>query len=177
VLPALARFLRDDEGGALLFLLADNGRKILALPSSRRGSYSVTTQGERHETPNHLATAAEWHRRPEHAGGQRRRMRCGRLPGRLRRAPRRCGCAARRRRPARRCRAPQGILILVRRILTAIALATVLLSIGPAWAQTTNALAGAISSARELSIGTKEAPPFSTARDQHRAVAPRGRRE
>jgi ABC-type amino acid transport substrate-binding protein len=52
-------------------------------------------------------------------------------------------------------------LILVRRILVAIALAVVLTSIIQAEAQTTNPPAATISSARELIVGTKEAPPFS----------------
>jgi polar amino acid transport system substrate-binding protein len=52
-------------------------------------------------------------------------------------------------------------LILVRCILPAIALAAILVSIVPARAQTTNPPAVAISPARELVIGTKEAPPFS----------------
>jgi polar amino acid transport system substrate-binding protein len=51
-------------------------------------------------------------------------------------------------------------LIVVRRFLVTIALAT-LASIVPAWAQMTSPPAVAISPARELVIGTKEAPPFS----------------
>jgi polar amino acid transport system substrate-binding protein len=52
-------------------------------------------------------------------------------------------------------------LILVRCILLAIALATAFVSIVTAEAQTPNPAAVAISPARELVIGTKEAPPFS----------------
>jgi polar amino acid transport system substrate-binding protein len=52
-------------------------------------------------------------------------------------------------------------LILVRCFLVTIALATVLASIASARAQTTNFPVVMISSARELVIGTKEAPPFS----------------
>jgi polar amino acid transport system substrate-binding protein len=52
-------------------------------------------------------------------------------------------------------------LKLVRCFLVTIALATILASIAPGRAQTENPPAAAISSARELVIGTKEAPPFS----------------
>jgi polar amino acid transport system substrate-binding protein len=52
-------------------------------------------------------------------------------------------------------------LILVRCILLAIGLATALASIVTVRAQTPNPAVVAISSARELVIGTKEAPPFS----------------
>jgi polar amino acid transport system substrate-binding protein len=52
-------------------------------------------------------------------------------------------------------------LILVRCILLVIALATAFASIVPARAQMTNAPAVTISPARELVVGTKDAPPFS----------------
>jgi ABC-type amino acid transport substrate-binding protein len=54
-----------------------------------------------------------------------------------------------------------GYIDLVRCFLVTITLATVLASIIPAQAQTENAPAAAISSARELIIATKDAPPLS----------------
>jgi ABC-type amino acid transport substrate-binding protein len=54
-----------------------------------------------------------------------------------------------------------GYIDLVRCFLVMITLATVLASFIPARARTTNFSAVTISSARELVIGTKEAPPFS----------------
>ena len=54
-----------------------------------------------------------------------------------------------------------GYIDLVRCFLVTITLATVLASIIPAQAQTANAPAAAISSTRELIIGTNGAPPFS----------------
>jgi hypothetical protein len=117
----------------------------------------------RHEAFDHLAIAAGRLRRPEHVGSKRRRMRRRRIPGRLRRGspPCRRSCAA-----SRGCRpasggASQSILIVLRCILVTIALAAAFASIVPIRAQTANSSAATISSARELIIGTKEAPPFS----------------
>jgi hypothetical protein len=137
---ALACFLRGNKGEALSCRTADCDRKTFSLISNLI-AFSIKivaptqTKENRHETCHHLAISAGRLRRPEHAASERRRrLRCRRIPGRLRRGGTscRCRCAASRRcRPASDCRAPQGILIFVRCILLAIALAAVLASIVP----------------------------------------------
>jgi hypothetical protein len=148
----------------LLVGMADGDRKTFSLVAFPMLIVAPSQPKEsRHEAFDHLAIAAGRPHRLEHAGSKRRcRLRRRSIPGRLRcgSAPRRRGCAASRRRRPASGGASQSVLILVRCILLAIALAAVITSIVPARAQT-GPPAATISPARELVIDTKEAPPSS----------------